>query len=345
MFILSKQSIIYTLCPAYSRTGGPEAIHQLTDALRSAGHDARIVSVPMIPDPRQLEYADYNCRYSREIHDRPEHVLIVPETMPRLLDRYGHIQKAIWWLSVDNHFKHAEDRQFDWNNKANSDVRHFAQSYYALDFLARKGVAHAALLTDYLGRNFCESNTSPPKKNRVAFLAKKNRGVLDPVLAAAPDIDWVPIENMSSVEVANHLCSCKVYLDFGPHPGRDRMPREAALSGCCVLVGLRGAATFSGDYPFPDAYKFDVNESQTGKVVERIRSCFERYELEYQAFEGYRAWICRQSDDFQEQVRRVFGVQKECPRSVRNLRFINHFRFYQDKILKKLLRRKTKEFS
>ena len=46
------------------------------------------------------------------------------------------------------------------------------------------------------------------------------------------------------------------YIDFGPHPGMDRLPREAALAGCIVLTNREGAANFAKDVPLPEEFKF-----------------------------------------------------------------------------------------
>ena len=47
----------------------------------------------------------------------------------------------------------------------------------------------------------------------------------------------------------------QVYIDFGHHPGQDRLPREAAACGCLVVTGTRGSAGFHADVPLPPALK------------------------------------------------------------------------------------------
>ena len=36
-------------------------------------------------------------------------------------------------------------------------------------------------------------------------------------------------------------------VDLGHHPGKDRLPREAALAGCVTVVGRAGAAVFADE--------------------------------------------------------------------------------------------------
>jgi hypothetical protein len=61
---------------------------------------------------------------------------------------------------------------------------------------------------------------------------------------------------MTGTEVTNLLHRAKVYIDFGPHPGMDRLPREAALAGCIVLTNRDGAAGYDVDVPLPNEFKF-----------------------------------------------------------------------------------------
>lgn len=55
----------------------------------------------------------------------------------------------------------------------------------------------------------------------------------------ARELNFKPIINMTRDEVIRELQRAKVYIDFGNHPGKDRIPREAAILGCCAIVGKR----------------------------------------------------------------------------------------------------------
>ena len=95
------------------------------------------------------------------------------------------------------------------------------------------------------------------------------------LIEAAPDLNWVPLENMSNEEVRGKLKTSKVYIDFGDHPGKDRFPREAAISGCCVITGKRGSAAYD-DVPIPedfDGYRSTI-KAEKNKFIEDVRSIF-----------------------------------------------------------------------
>ena len=83
------------------------------------------------------------------------------------------------------------------------------------------------------------------------------------------------------------------YIDFGPHPGMDRLPREAALAGCIVLTIGEGAANFDKDVPLPPQFKF--KSFDVDKIFTLLKDCcggsFDKYSMR---MEPYRKWILSQ---------------------------------------------------
>ncbi|MGC8677909.1 MAG: hypothetical protein ACP5UF_06830 [Hydrogenobaculum sp.] len=90
---------------------------------------------------------------------------------------------------------------------------------------------------------------------------------------------------MTRDQVIETLQKAKVYIDFGNHPGKDRIPREAAILGCCVITGKRGSATFFEDVPIPEEYKFEER---------------------YQDFNYYRQVIRNEPTKFLENLKKIF---------------------------------------
>jgi len=102
-------------------------------------------------------------------------------------------------------------------------------------------------------------------------------------------------DRLTGEEVVELLKRAKVYIDFGPHPGMDRIPREAALAGCIVLTNREGAANFDEDVPLPSMFKiknFDADEIFT--ILKDC--CFNdaKYEEFKAMIEPYRNWIVNQ---------------------------------------------------
>lgn len=308
MLTLHPNSTIYVFCPSGIVTGGIEAVHQLVDQLRSFGHDARIVPLPAVSNPLLLQYRTYDVAFADAVDDHSRNVLIATEVNPGQLNRYSRIQKAVWWLSVDNH--EAGSDRFDFRSPAAEAVSHFVQSAYARRFLEEKGVKEIHALSDYLHHEYLRDR-HPPKTDTVLYTpVKGSEDLLRPLIDADPALQWLPLKGMIRKQHARTLRQGKVYVDFGSHPGRDRQPREAAVNGCCVLVGLRGSATCPEDVPIPAAYKFAVQDLHTDAVLSTLRQCLAHHGQRRHDFDAYAATIRAEKARFGEEVERIFGVQR-----------------------------------
>ena len=96
-------------------------------------------------------------------------------------------------------------------------------------------------------------------------------------------------------------------MDFGNHPGKDRIPREAAISGCCVITGRQGAAAFYEDVPIPDRYKFDdLKDIDVESVKACILDIFQNYDERIKDFEEYRNMIRGEKEKFIMDAMRLF---------------------------------------
>jgi hypothetical protein len=308
MLTIYKDTIIYVLCPAKIVTGGIEAIHQLVHKLRRFGHDARIVPTPSVPNPVLLQYRNYDVAFDTDVVDSERHVLITSEVNPRGLNAYRSIQKALWWLSVDNH--EALEDQFQFGHPETADIVHFVQSAYAASFLEGKGQASFFYLTDYLHPIYFSQGNPQQKNNVVLYTPVKGaQHFIDRLMRADPSIQWLPLTGMIRKLHAQTMRQGKVYVDFGRHPGKDRQPREAVVNGCCVLVGQAGAARFQADVPIPDSYKFDLERLESERILETIRDCLFAYETRRRDFAAYSDFVRDDEHRFEEEIKAIFGVK------------------------------------
>jgi hypothetical protein len=311
--LLSPRSTVYIACPATIVTGGTELLHQLCDKLRKRGVRALMHYYPE-PAPRG-HFAGYGTERAERIEDGPDNVLIVPEVASAapLLFRYGRIRKAMWWLSVGNYLRagarlRPDPGQVGLEELKSMDVSHLAQSRYAEDFLRGQGFGRVEYLSDYLNSCFIESaGIMSVKRDQVAYNPKKGVSFTLEIKAQARDIAFVPLERMSPDEVARTLRESKVYIDFGKHPGKDRIPREAAICGCCVITGRSGAAANPEDVPVGDGYKFAAERDNIPEIVTKIRDCFVNYEARSVDFECYREKIRGEERQFEEDIGKIFG--------------------------------------
>lgn len=321
---------IYIFCPPNFATGGTELLHQFSYKLNQIGINA-FMYYTNTSDSETLihpQFTKYRPIITKDIIDEPQNIIITPEIYIDFhLDTFKKIRKSIWWLSVDNYldpllrklegkkkkpFFHLKKlighyRFPDVNFLKKRELHHLVQSQYAKDFLQEKGILPFEYLSDYLNPTFFDHNPESFKKaDFVAYNPKKGFEFTSRLISAAPNFNWLALENMSPEEVKNSLSKSKVYIDFGNHPGKDRFPREAAMMGCCIITGRRGAAKNEEDIPLLEEFKFDEATSDIHNIISKIEQCIVDYEHQYIQFEDYRNKIKQEEENFDKDLRKIF---------------------------------------
>lgn len=290
---------IVILIPLGSRTGGPEALHQLSDALLQQGQIATVWYV--IPQdiegirnlykngllssettleigerPSEIEeYKSYKTISEKRIKLSRDMCFVIPEIYIELVKYFDFCKHLIWWLSVDNAFGYLANGQVNLNHLRKNNCFHGYQSNYAKNFLDAIQLQQSFSLSDFTPTY--ESRTSNRNKNSVSINAGGK--VIFDVDRLAKDIhetckcDVHLIRNMSRDQVYESLESSKLYIDLANFPGKDRMPREALLRGSCVFVAASGAGSCN-DFCLPDEFIFNVNDinsvvSATKRILEQ----------------------------------------------------------------------------
>jgi hypothetical protein len=142
-----------------------------------------------------------------------------------------------------------------------SEVSHISQSYYGKDFLKNELGIEAAVVSDYIRRERFRVplKATEQKKKVVAYNYAKSHLLLSKIIKRmSTNIEFVPLQNMTSIQIRNQLVNSDLYLDMGHFPGRDRLPREAISMGCPVLLARRGAARYYDDFKLEDEFLFDI---------------------------------------------------------------------------------------
>ncbi|RZM22737.1 MAG: hypothetical protein EOO88_28490, partial [Pedobacter sp.] len=153
-------------------------------------------------------------------------------------------------------------------------IQHIAHSHFSKDHLISLGIQPVAKISDYMNSVFFSRiDSSISKEDLVIYNPKKNGQYLDAVIQLAANIRFIPLIDMTPQEVAGWMNKSKLYIDFGYHPGQERMPREAILTNCCVITGSQGSAKYDEDVPLPAGYKFDELSAEPADVVKQIRLC------------------------------------------------------------------------
>lgn len=310
------QRRIFVVCPGGLVTGGPELLHQLVHALREEGRDATIVYHPFRDGwQTPAAYERYGCPVAAQVPDADDCAVVVPEVLTRELYRLKRTRHVVWWLSVDYYLgvRNSIDgwikalrRPFTSDIPAPESAVHLFQSAYARDFVRARFGVPGFMLSDYIAPDYREPPGAIARRDAVAFNPKKGIEYTRRLMRRCPDIEFVPLQGMTRRAMRDALDASKVYIDFGTHPGKDRIPREAALRGAVVLVARRGAAAHAEDVPIPDADKISLGRRAIPQLEERIRAVFAAYEPRRQAQDGYRAAIANEPALFREQVRAAF---------------------------------------
>jgi hypothetical protein len=151
---------------------------------------------------------------------------------------------------------------------------HLAQSEYAKSFVEEEFGLQAQLVSDYIPKYELKDQELNPNGVRerkvVAYGFAKGRELVERVKPFLSEVQFIPIKGMTISEVRQTLAKSDLYLDLGHFPGRDRLPREAALAGTPVLIARRGAGRLKNDFPLEDAFRLDVSKSGPEQVAESI---------------------------------------------------------------------------
>jgi hypothetical protein len=313
---------IFVCCPGNLITGGPELLHQLVDALHSFGIEAYISYFPFsktfdVPEP----YKKYKVS-QKFIEDNPDNLIIVPESATGLLRKFSKAKCAVWWLSVDNYYYRLHKGLFlDLRNSIATlllgkrlpiqmlkKFQHYTQSQYATNFLGQFKIQTQSL-TDYINDEYLQFNPldSQLKEDIIAYNPKKGIGVTEKLIEANPNFQFIPIANMTREEVVSLFRKAKLYIDFGHHPGKDRMPREAAMLGCCIITGQKGSALNDLDIRIPKKFKIaekDPNFLANFQIL--VDEVFLNYEVCSRLFIEYQEVIKHEKTMFLSQTRDVF---------------------------------------
>lgn len=313
---------IFIMSPSNYHTGGVELLHQLCSEMIVLGLDAYMYYYPQVEDPVDEFYRKYHVPYVTDIEDLSHNIIVVNETATQFLFLTQNMQRVLWWLSVDFYLNFLASsiymhigqgvterplkRQFVFTQH-HDNIEHWVQSEYARQFVRINlgDDADIRMVGDYLNQEFlkeADNTTSNYKKNVVIYNPKKGLEYTSKLMAADKDFAWVPIENMTPAEVRQCMASAKVYVDFGNHPGKDRIPREAAISGCVIITGTQGAAANDIDINIGREFKFDERRCEISDVLNKIKFVMEHYEEEYTKQKSYRESIRGERERFRCEV-------------------------------------------
>lgn len=315
---------IYIICPPKKATGGPEALHQLGYILNSLGFNAKMLYSKYKIDPVHPFYKNYNVPYTMSIKDSVDNVIIIPESMTNLIAKYPLSQKKIWWLSLDFYeiLMNSREKKKNWIRKLlvpykhteyrfepNKTVTHWYQSQRTKEFLMTKKLDNEiAYLCDYVTELFFDNLPETfSKENIITYNPKKGLDKIQNYITLLPQYKWIPLTGMSREEMRDTLRKAKLHIDFGYFPGRDKIPREALISGVCLLTGREGTSAYKEDLGIPEKYKLHENEITSDKILELINYTMNNYDSVFDEFKDFRTFVINEKKNMIENAKKLFN--------------------------------------
>ncbi len=332
--IINKSTSIYILAPAWVATWGPELLHQLSFKIKKIlWHEKVFIYYMDIKEDWVLtneNYKQYWVKISKNIQDDEDNILIVPEIYTKELKKYNNIRKVIWWLSIDNYYFNINlfytilnkvileffnsQQYFGFNKNFSKWILHFVQSEYANNHLKNKWIIESNIfsLSDYLNSDFLKNEfISSKKENIVAYNPKKwykfTKKIIDYSIENWSNLKFIPIVNMSRNEVIELLKVSKIYIDLWYFPWKDRIPREASILWCLILISNMWSWNYFQDFWIDN--KFKIKKLKKFKdIFLKIENLILNYEENLELQKNYRNIIQKEEFIFDNSIKNIFKI-------------------------------------
>lgn len=313
---------IYVLAPQNRKSGGAELSHQLCNAInRLSDIPAYMCYVDLdapfekalgvdVPAPDSYEIYETQHITSPDVLNSPDSVIVFPEGLTLSMPYYPLAKKILWWMSVDNYIVSTRESNLPYISE--NVCLHLYQSYYSQDYVEKKiPGAKGLYLSDYINEQHGKFiYPAQFRENIGLYNPAKGYEDIKPLIEKANWLKWIPLTGLDVPHMVLMMEAGKVYVDFGNHPGKDRIPREAAADGCCVITNKKGAAAFEGDVPIPEKYKFENPAESLDEINALLHDICDHFEDNQAAFESYRQIISSEKDAFFSDVTKFIDYCK-----------------------------------
>ena len=275
-------------------------MHLLCDYLNQLGYEAYMYYIPSNnPDPL---YPLPNVKVASSIQDSPHNLLILPEiySIKQICHSLPKITLAIWWLSYTNA---ALFNTLQENTSSTFSCIHFFHSYF--EYVNVTPLLPTQCMWFYLSDwvDFEEPTTTQERLPAVAYNYAKDRTT--PYYCNLLKIPTVPIKDMTPTQVRETLSTVMIYADLGFHPGKDKLPREAAMCNCVVVTNKAGAAAYEEVIPISEKVTHDDD------LILLLPQILANYPLFLEKQNRYRIRTKSEKEIFQKQVSQTWKQLQE----------------------------------
>lgn len=264
------------------KTGGPLAMLQLGEKLVYHGAEVILCFDDLEAKSIFSDWADKFCKNcekvtNNELSNYSKANLVVTETDLTFLKHTVWDGKVIcYMLSVDNcvafglkrltleaslrHLKNIiryalKSNHDSWTVLSNKVDLFISQSHYAMSVLDKSTVKPVFFIGDYIEQEKItvdiHSERFSRDGNRLNVCFNPKKGKLYSLMARfmSRNVNFIPIQGLSPMELVHLFKEVDAYIDFGAQPGKDRLPREATACGCPSFIMHSGAGLNNSDFP------------------------------------------------------------------------------------------------
>ena len=326
---------MFLYLPRITKTGGPESIHNFHLNLIQRDINSFILT-DLKHSHETIDYfKDYCPNYIdiKKINEINSTSILLSEVhthiAPRLLLN-SNLTVYIWWLSVKNYIVSRKPRYrlrhimefplFD-KNYHNCMTRciHICQTQFSESFVRRTFGSDVNIITleSPLNQHFYKYARPLELKNtnKIALnpkkLSRKYLRMLHSFLTSN-NYDVIILENLTRREIRRALFDCQFFIDIGPHPGQERLPREAILMNCIPIVALNGTSSYHSDVPIPINRKIITDGVSDNFICTQILHQIKEIEANgINDFYQYRAYVEQQPQRFSRQFDQIANILSE----------------------------------
>ena len=325
-----KKAKYYIFTPAKTRTGGPEALHQLAYYMHGLGMEAYTVyytysGFPMAEPINQYKQYEVQVARYEDVEDISDNYVIAPENAPWCLNGFKKARKCIWWLSVaHNNVKegsvkerlvHLKRKFFCQNvkNYRNIDYSlrscwHLCGSKYAYEEVNQMFPGSLVkYLVEPISLDFLKMGNAdlPSEREDVVLYNPSKPSAIMMELLKRGCFNYVPLNGFTPEGLAERYKKSKLYVDFGYFGGPERIPKEAVYYGCNILVANHNAAANDFDVAIPQKYKAEDTENAE-QIESRIADMLGHYEEQNADFMPFKEKVEHLEENFLDQLKELF---------------------------------------
>lgn len=192
-------------------------------------------------------------------------------------------------------------------------ISHMCASYYALDYVGSRSKRPVYKAIEPISKKFLEQYIGQKNDlsldNRtdvILYNPKKSDKFIIKLKNKYSDLRFFPLTGLTQDELIEKYKTSKLFIDFGPFPGAERIPKEAVLYGCAIITGKHGASAFHGDVPISEDYKFF--EKHHKAVYNKIKYVLNNYNDVYKDFNEYREVVLNLETEFIKSLKKIFFI-------------------------------------